>query len=215
MKMASAMLIVMLFLRVVSLSLCAQPERCCIHGILPLYSFLEEIQWYNQLFQSLKLEMKIFQSIANPHRRPRPSSLFSVSAVQERSGWRDGFKTCDCSRESCALSEMRLRGCTSPSVTSECADLLHLCLFKPYWEQPLVYPGQHPCWQTGESMKTRSLSDWNPSGMKLHTIWNKRNYSGNRIYKHHNMLMFQTIITHFLALKVKLNFTGIAMFWIF
>jgi len=104
------------------LSLCAQLERCCIHGkgILLLYSFFEVIQWYDKLFRSLKLEMKIFQSIANPHRRPRPSSLFSFSAVQERSGWRDGFKTCDCSREWCALSEMRLRGCTSPSVTSEC-----------------------------------------------------------------------------------------------
>lgn len=135
---------------------------CPWKGILPFYSFLEEIQWYNQLFQSPKLEMKIFQAIANPHHRPRPSPFFSFSAVWERSGRRDGFKACDCSRESCVLSEMRLSGCTSPSVTSESADLLHLCLFKPYWERSLIHPG-HPCRQIGESMKTLSLYDWNPS----------------------------------------------------
>lgn len=107
------MLIKMLFLDV-SLMCLAGVLLCPWKGILPFYSFLEEIQWYNQLFQSLKLEMKIFQAIANPHRRPRPSPFFSFSAVRERSGRRDGFKACDCSRESCVLSEMRLNGCTSP-----------------------------------------------------------------------------------------------------
>ncbi len=171
--------------------LCAQLEHCCIHGkgVSAFFSFLEEITVvYINCFNRLKLEMNIFQAMLIP---PAPPPRLFVSFVRYGKG-QDGemdFKACDAAESLVSFSEMRLRGCTS-SVISECADLLHLCLFKPYWDTTFrsARPASMLTDRREHEKQWACLIEIHP---ECSVTRNERDHSCTSINKHHGILRLQ------------------------
>lgn len=86
-------------------------EHCCIHGngILHFSPFLRRYSDVINCFNHWNWKWRFSRLLLIPP-SPPPTSLLLLRALRKRSGWRDGFKACDYSRESCVLFRDEIEG---------------------------------------------------------------------------------------------------------
>ncbi len=179
----------------VSLSLCAPLEHSCIHGkgILCFSPCLRRDSIIN-CFSRWNWKLSLSRLLLIPP-SPPPRSLLLLHAVRERSGWTDGFKACDCSRESWVLFGDEIEGL-----------YISFCHHWGCWPPPPLLLWAVLRTTFGSARPTSVLTDrrehednelvWLKSIQSV--VSHEKNHSCTSIYKYHGILKFKIITTHLL-----------------